>query len=151
VSAGKQIVLTSDRAPAEIPDLEARLRSRFDGGLVVPIQSPDRTLRERLFDRFLKAAGRHTDAALLSVLGEQQVLSVREIIGMVNRLGAAADTNGIQLSAQMVRSELGMPTPYAGGPTVRPANDTRDTSFLDREKIIWEWPDVTARVIEEFR
>ena len=151
VSAGKQIVLTSDRAPAEIPDLEARLRSRFDGGLVVPIQSPDRTLRERLFDRFLKAAGRHTDAALLSVLGEQQVLSVREIIGMVNRLGAAADTTGIQLSAQMVRAELGMPTPYAGVPTVSQANDTRDTSFLDREKIIWEWPDVTARVIEEFR
>ena len=65
--------------------------------------------------------------------------------------GAAADTTGIQLSAQMVRAELGMPTPYAGVPTVSQANDTRDTSFLDREKIIWEWPDVTARVIEEFR
>lgn len=151
VGANKQIVLTSDRAPAEIPELEARLRSRFEGGLVVPIQSPDRTLRELLFTRFLNAAGREADDALLSVLSEPSVQSVREIIGTVNRLGAAAEASGTPLTAQLARGELGMATPFSGGTAVATASSTADPLFLNNEKIVWEWPDVTARVIEEFR
>ena len=61
VGAGRQVVLTSDQRPSAIPDLEARLRSRFEGGLVVPVQAPDRALREKLFARFLTAAGRESD------------------------------------------------------------------------------------------
>jgi chromosomal replication initiation ATPase DnaA len=153
VGAGGQIVISSDRAPADIPDLEARLRSRFEGGLVVPIQVPDRTLRERLFARFLSAAGRTADESLLGVLGEPPVQSVREIIGMVNRLGAAADATGVRLTAQLARVELGLAkeTPYAAARAITQGKDTRDPAFLDREKVVWEWPDVSARVIEELR
>ena len=57
-SAGKQVVLASDRPPSEIGELEARLRSRFDGGLVVAIQPPDRTLREALYARTLQSTAR---------------------------------------------------------------------------------------------
>ena len=151
VGAGKQVVLTSDQPPAAIPDLEARLRSRFEGGLVVPIQAPDRALREKLFARFLAAAGRESDAHLLTLLGQQPVQSVREIIGVVNRLGAAADAAGAPLDARLVRRELGAVTPYAGVPVVSTINDDRDPAFMDAEKIVWDWPEVGARVIEEFR
>lgn len=151
VGEGRQIVLTSDRTPAEIPDLEARLRSRFEGGLVVAIQPPDRPLRERLFARFLESAGRAAPPELLSTLAEPSVQSVREIIGMVNRLGAVADAGGVPLTTQVARAELGMPTPLAGVPAVQRSRGTRDASFLDPEKVVWEWPDVTARIIEEFR
>ena len=151
IGAGKQIVLASDRAPGEIPDLEARLRSRFEGGLVVPIQSPDRALRERLFARFLNSAGRVADDTLVSMLGEPPVQSVREIIGVVNRLGAAADASGAPLSSQLARAELGMPTPYAGMPAVSKVDANREALFLDPEKVVFEWPDVGARLIEEFR
>jgi len=79
------------------------------------------------------------------------VQSVREIIGVVNRLGAVADAGGVAITSQMVRGELGMPTPLSGVPAVQRSRGTRDASFLDSEKIVWEWPDVTARIIEEFR
>jgi chromosomal replication initiation ATPase DnaA len=150
VGAGRQVVLTSDRTPAEIPDLEARLRSRFEGGLVVQIQPPDRMLRERLFARYLEHAGRAAPPDLLQALAEPTVQSVREIIGVVNRLGAVADAGGVAITTQMARSELGMPTPLAGVPVQR-SRSTRDASFLDPEKVVWEWPDVMARLVEEFR
>ena len=150
VTEGKQVVLTSDRTPGEIPDLEARLRSRFEGGLVVAIQPPDRPLRERLFARYLENAGRAAPDDLLNTLAEPTVQSVREIIGVVNRLGAVADANGVQLTPLMVRTELGMPTPLSV-PAVQQSRGTRDASFLDPEKVVWEWPDVTGRLIEEFR
>jgi chromosomal replication initiator protein len=145
------VVLTSDQTPASIPGLEARLRSRFEGGLVVPIQAPDRALREKLFVRFLTAAGRESDPHLLTLLGQQPVQSVREIIGIVNRLGAAAQSAGVPFDAALVRTELGVATPYAGVTTVPPINDMRDPAFMDAEKIVWDWPDVGARVIEDFR
>ncbi|MBI3567315.1 MAG: ATP-binding protein [Gemmatimonadetes bacterium] len=148
--AGKQIVLTSDRTPAEIPDLEARLRSRFEGGLVVPIQAPDRTLRQRLFARYLADAGRPADDALLTLLADQPVQSVREIVGVVNRLGAAADASRTPISVQLARAELGLATPYAGVLAVSTVA-TRDSVPYDAEKIVWEWPDATARLIEELR
>ena len=151
VGQGKQVVLTSDRTPSEIPDLEARLRSRFEGGLVVAIQPPDRPLRELLFARYLEHAGRPAPPDLLHTLAEPTVQSVREIIGVVNRLGAAADASGVQVTPQLARTELGMPTPLAGVPAVSGARGTRDASFLDPEKVVWEWPDVTARLIEELR
>ncbi|MFI5230895.1 MAG: DnaA ATPase domain-containing protein [Gemmatimonadales bacterium] len=151
VGAGKQVVLTSDQPPAAIPDLEVRLRSRFEGGLVVQIQAPDRTLREKLFARFLVASGREPDAHLLTLLGQQPVQSVREIIGIVNRLGAVAHAAGTALDAALVRSELGVATPYAGVPVAARRHDERDPAFMDAEKIVWDWPEVGARVIEDFR
>ncbi len=149
IEGGRQLVLTSDRVPADITDLEARLRSRFEGGLVVPIQSPDRTLRERLFARFLADAGRAAGEDVLHALGEPTVQSVREIIGVVTRLAAASDVQGKPLTVEFVRAELGTapaaPTPRASAAVA--ANDP----FLDPEKIVFEWPDAGARLVEEVR
>jgi chromosomal replication initiation ATPase DnaA len=151
VGAGKQVVLTSDQPPAAIPDLEARLSVRFEGGLVVPIQAPDRALREKLFARFLSAAGCGAGAPLLALLGQQPMQSVRDIAGFANRLAAAASAAQTPLDASLVRRELGAVPPHSGAPPVAPGSGTRDSAFMDVEKVVWDWPDVGARVIEEFR
>ena len=72
---GRQIVFASDRPPRELSGLEERLRSRFEGGLVVAMQSPDRALRERLFTRFLKDLGVDATGEMVSYLGMRPVAS----------------------------------------------------------------------------
>ncbi len=150
IEAGRQVVLTSDRVPADITDLEARLRSRFEGGLVVPIQSPDRALRERLFARFFADANQVVTEEVLHALAEHPVQSVREIIGAVTRLAAAAEVAGQALSVEFVRAELGQQAPPAAAPRVSVSLPLGDP-FLDHEKVIFEWPDAGARLIEEVR
>jgi chromosomal replication initiator protein len=150
--AGKQIVLSSDRLPSEIPELAARLRSRFEGGLIAEIQPPDRPLREKLVARFLAALGRPAPPDLLDVVCDPPVHSVRELIGLVNRLAAAADANGVGLDAALAREELGLGS--SATTTMAPAAaiaQAGDSIFLDRERVVWDWPDIGGRLIEELR
>ena len=147
---GKQLVFTSDRPPSELEGLEERLRSRFEGGLLVEIQAPDRALRERLYARFLSQIDPQPEEGLLEFLAERPAGSVREIMGTVNRLVAAADLAGVALTVDLARTELEgagsapAPAPVASGSSV-------DAFFLDDEKIVWDWPDVGGRAIEELR
>jgi len=146
---GKQIVLTSDRGPKELEGLEERLRSRFEGGLVVGIEPPDRTLREKLYARYLSLVEPPPEDGLLAYLSDRPAASVREIIGTVNRLVAAADVAGVALSVALARAEL---EGVGSAPAPAPANArAMDAFFLDDEKVVWDWPDVAGRAIEEWR
>lgn len=71
VSAGGQIILTSDRPPIEIKNLEDRLRSRFSGGLIVDIQPPDFGLRSAII--LIKAKERkiEIDIEAAKIIAEQ--------------------------------------------------------------------------------
>lgn len=148
----KQLVFCSDRPPRELDGLEDRLRSRFEGGLVVAMQSPDRALREKLFARFLAATDHAVGPELLSYLAERPAASVRELIGTVNRLIAASDLAGAPLTVAVARREL-EPESASTARLAAPAavRAAADTFFLDDEKVIWEWPDVSARVLEELK
>ncbi|MFL5617040.1 MAG: DnaA ATPase domain-containing protein [Gemmatimonadaceae bacterium] len=148
-SAGKQLVLVSDVPPKAIEGLEERLRSRFEGGLVAELEAPDRALREKLFTRYLADVG-EVDPALLQYLAERPVSSVRELIGVVHRLQAVAETKGEGLSLALARKEL---EPAGAAVQAPPAmvRQAADVFFLDDEKIVWEWPDVAGRLVEELR
>ncbi len=146
---GKQIVLTSDRGPKELESLEERLRSRFEGGLVVGISPPDRALREKLYARYLSLVEPPAEEGLLEYLSDRPAASVREIIGTVNRLVAAADVAGVTLGVELARTEL---EGAGSAPAPAPVNArAMDAFFLDDEKVVWDWPDVTGRTIEEWR
>jgi len=148
-SDGKQLVFASDRAPRELTGLEDRLRSRFEGGLVVEMQSPDRALRERLYTRFLRDSGIEPTGEMVSYLAERAVSSVREVIGTVNRIVASAEVAAVPVTLGFMRAQL---EPDEGATSRAAAMRTAaDTYFLDAEKIVWHWPDASARLIEEPR
>jgi chromosomal replication initiation ATPase DnaA len=147
-AAGKQMVFTSDQMPRTIAGLEERLRTRLEGGLIVPVGAPDRTLRERVVARTLEQRGRGGDNDLTRALADQNLRGVRDLISNVHRLIAAADAQRVALTASFVRSESGQraqTTPVAT--TMRAVEGV----FLDTEKVVWEWPDPTSRLIEELR
>jgi chromosomal replication initiator protein len=144
-SEGKQLVFISDRPPRNLDGLEDRLRSRFEGGLVVEMQSPDRVLREKLYAHYLNDVDTPDRDGLVSWLADRKVTSVREVIGIVNRLVAAADIAGMPLILAIAKTELDPQTPGPGVPEVRAA----DTYFLDDEKVVWHLPDLGARLIED--
>jgi chromosomal replication initiator protein len=147
---GRQIVFASVHAPKAIEGLEERLRSRFEGGLVVEISPPDHALREKLYARYLAAAGERLDRPLIDYLASRSVASVAEMRATVDRLMKAADVVGVPLNASFARKELeGGAT--APAPSKQSNGHDADPFFLDEEKILWDWPDVTGRAIEEFR
>jgi chromosomal replication initiator protein len=143
---GKQLVFASDRPPRQLDGLEDRLRSRFEGGLVVEMQSPDRSLREKLYAHYLDAHETPEREALVSYLADRAAANVREVIGVVNRLVAAAEMSGSPLVVSFAKSELEGTAPQAA-PDVRAS----DPYFLDGEKVVWHLPDLSARLIEDLK
>lgn len=149
---GSQIVLTSDRAPRAIIGLADRLRSRFEGGLVAALQAPDRALRERLAHRWLLEAGQEPEQGLVAFLADREAASVRELAGLITRLVAVADVAGRPLTLDMAQRELGVARTDLSVFSARTqVPGLLDDFFLDREKVIWEWPDLGGRLIEEYR
>jgi chromosomal replication initiator protein len=151
---GKQLVFVSDRAPKELEGLEQRLRSRFEGGLVVELQAPDQALRERLYARFLTRTGQAPSPDLLAYLARRPAASVREMQGTVSRMVARAEAAGGVVTMALARTELDGVAVGKLSPRFSVAasvNGGEDSFFLDDEKVVWEWPDLAARLIEETR
>jgi len=82
ISSGGQIILTSDRPPHEIKNLEDRLRSRFSGGLTVDIQSPDFELRTAILLIKAKEKNIEIDISAAKIIAEQ-ISDTREIEGVL--------------------------------------------------------------------
>jgi chromosomal replication initiation ATPase DnaA len=146
VEAGKQIVLTASRAPRNL-EMDERLRSRFEGGLVVELQPPDRLLREKLIARQLAAAGLEPAADVLHAAASLELTTAQEVIRLANRLtDVAARAGGALTSADVSRATA----PRSPTPVSR-ATPSGDAHFADREKTVWDWPDLSGRIIEDLR
>ena len=102
----KQIVLTSDKFPREIPGLEERLRSRFEWGLIADIQPPDIETKVAILKKKaeLNRINLPDDVALF--IGSSSSSNIRELEGMLIRLGAYASLTGSEISLPMAREIL---------------------------------------------
>jgi chromosomal replication initiation ATPase DnaA len=118
---GRQIVLTCDRPPAEIADLDERLISRFSGGLLVDISAPDFETRLAILHRKAEERGATVPPAVLETVAELVVSSVRELIGMVNRLIAFQAVSDAPITAEAARALLTGEVPGGQPPAGAPA------------------------------
>jgi len=108
--AGHQIVLASDRPPAEIADLDERLISRFSGGLVVDMGIPEYETRVAILRRKAEERGQNFQPGVLEAVGKVEFPNVRELMGALNRLIAYQAVNDVPLNEEAVRKVLGIPT-----------------------------------------
>jgi chromosomal replication initiator protein len=109
---GRQLVFTSDRPPAELAGLEARLRERFACGLVIPVETPGPDARAAILRKRLLHDNVEMDDDALRLLAESIGSSVRALEGGLIRVVAYASLRGEPITADVVRAVLGrLPAP----------------------------------------
>ncbi len=82
----KQLVFTSDRPPREIPDLEDRLRSRFEWGLIADIQPPDLETRIAILQKKAQLEKQNLPMDVLNYMAERIDTNIREMEGLLKKV-----------------------------------------------------------------
>ena len=101
-----QIVLTSDKFPKEIPELEERLRNRFEWGLIADIQPPDIETRVAIVEKKAELEGIELPQEVALFLATNIDSNVRELEGSLTRLGAFASLNKCSITVDFAREVL---------------------------------------------
>ncbi len=104
--ARKQIVLSSDRFPKDMPAMEERLRSRFEWGLIADLQPPDVETRIAILRKKSEDEGIGLPEDVIQYLAATMKSNIRELEGSLIRLGAYASLTGQPVTMEMATSVL---------------------------------------------
>lgn len=102
----KQIVVTSDKFPKEIPGLEERLRSRFEWGLIADIQPPDVETKQAILKMKAERNRINLPEEVIQFLSNSITSNVRELEGFLIRLGAYASLTSTPITLDLAREVL---------------------------------------------
>lgn len=102
----KQIVITSDRPPKDIPTLPERLRTRFEWGLMVDITPPDFETRVAILANLADEVGMKVSSAVLDFVAQNFCKNVRELEGAFNKISAYASIQNMELDLETVKKVL---------------------------------------------
>jgi chromosomal replication initiator protein len=102
----KQIVITSDKFPKEIPGLEDRLRNRFEWGLIADIQPPDMETRVAILQKKAEAEQIQLPHDVAIFLASNIDSNVRELEGSLTRLGAFASLTKTIMTTELAKEVL---------------------------------------------
>jgi chromosomal replication initiator protein len=163
LESGRQMIFTSAVPLAELQGLEPRLRTRLEAGLVVELPAPDREVREAVARRELGSKGAEPDAALVEFFAARPAESVRVVLAQVHRVLNAAEARqsppGVALAREVLDGIVPAAAPEPPAAQPRRPGAHRLSGIVaptaggarSREKMVWDWPDVTDRVIEDWR
>ncbi len=135
IEDGKRIVLSADRPPMALTEIEPRLRSHLSAGLTCPVEPADRVLKIAVAQNRLQALARlgvvtgEAQQAVLEQLVDRTPGSVRELEGAVNTLAAAAGQRLSSLSVDEANGLLG--SALRGGPERRITVDEIQKTVAD--------------------
>jgi chromosomal replication initiator protein len=153
LDADRQLIFTAPAHPNRLEGIEERIVSRLEGGLVAEISDPDKDLRRHVLGRLLTHQHLPSEPALLDYLADRPIDSVRSLSGLVQRVVEAAAAQDAPVTAGLAREVLeGAPVPRrsagfrTSGIVVSSAGGVRS-----REKMVWDWPAASDRVIEDLR
>jgi chromosomal replication initiator protein len=105
--AGKQIIISSDRQPRELATLEARLRTRFEWGLITDVQPPDLETRIAILRKKVVTENlRVSDPEVLTFIADRVTSNIRELEGALTRVIAYASLTGRPISVDVARDVL---------------------------------------------
>ena len=105
--SGSQIVISSDRPPKEIATLEARLRSRFEWGLITDIQPPDLETRIAILRKKVKTDGIYIpDPDVVTHVAERVTTNIRELEGALTRVVAFSSLTGRPMTVELAEDVL---------------------------------------------
>lgn len=102
----KQIVVTSDKFPKEIPGLEERLRSRFEWGLIADIQAPDMETKQAILRMKAEQNGIDLPREVAMFLASAVSSNIRELEGYLIRIGAFASLTATPITLAMAQEVL---------------------------------------------
>jgi chromosomal replication initiator protein len=106
LAAGRQLVMTSDRAPEDLAGLEDRLVERFRSGLVVELETPEREVRMAILAKRARLDGIEVDPEVLAEIAVRVSTSVRALEGALIRVVAYASLKGEPATPGLVRHVL---------------------------------------------
>ena len=104
--SGKQIVVTSDKFPKEIPNLEGRLRSRFEWGLIADIQPPDVETKMAIVMRKAQENSISIPQNVAYYIAQKSESNIRELEGFLIRTGAYASLTNREIDMDLVKEVL---------------------------------------------
>ncbi len=105
-SAGKQIILSSDKPPKEMETLEERFRSRFEWGLIADIQPPDYETRMAILRKNAETYDKEIDDEIIKYIATNIKSNIRELEGALNKVMANARLNKKELTLALAEDAL---------------------------------------------
>ena len=103
---GKQLILTSDKAPVDIQDVEQRLLSRFKWGLSAELQAPDYQMRKRILQAILYRDGVEMSEEIVDYIAQNVKTNIRELEGVNTSLMAEALFNKKEITLDLAKKAV---------------------------------------------
>ncbi|KAB2953927.1 chromosomal replication initiator protein DnaA [Heliorestis acidaminivorans] len=104
--ANKQIIISSDRPPKEIPTLEDRLRSRFEWGLITDINAPDLETRIAILRKKAMVENLDVPNEVISFVANTIQSNIRELEGVLNRIMAFSSLSKKEITVELAEEAL---------------------------------------------
>ncbi len=104
--SGKQIVVTSDKFPKDIPNLEGRLRSRFEWGLIADIQPPEIETKIAIIEKKMQESQITLPSTVAHYIASHVESNIRELEGFLVRISAYSSLTGREIDLDLVKEVL---------------------------------------------